>query len=76
MTDPQLDALFAPLEENHGGNTEMVLERTPPHNFEAEAALLGAILNNNAAYERVSDILRPEHFADARHGRILKPAAN
>ncbi len=72
MTDPQLDALFAPLEENHGGNTEMVLERTPPHNFEAEAALLGAILNNNAAYERVSDILRPEHFADARHGRIFE----
>tara|TARA_R110000868_G_scaffold411700_1_gene707671 strand:- start:7362 stop:8900 length:1539 start_codon:yes stop_codon:yes gene_type:complete len=72
MTDPQLDALFAPIEADHGEATGLMLERTPPHNFDAEAALLGAILNNNAAYERVSDILRPEHFADARHGRIFE----
>ena len=38
--------------------------RVPPHNFEAEMALLGAILANNRAYERVSEFLRPEHFAD------------
>eukprot|EP01093_Parvamoeba_rugata_P002919 TRINITY_DN1369_c0_g1_i2.p4 TRINITY_DN1369_c0_g1~~TRINITY_DN1369_c0_g1_i2.p4 ORF type:complete len:250 (+),score=68.48 TRINITY_DN1369_c0_g1_i2:3414-4163(+) len=72
MTDPNLDALFAPLDMNHGDDADMVLERMAPHNFEAEAALLGAILNNNAAYERVSDILRPEHFADGRHGRIFE----
>ena len=40
----------------------------PPHNFEAEQALLGAILVNNAAYQRVAEFLRPEHFADALHG--------
>ena len=39
--------------------------RTPPHNAEAEQALLGAILSNNAAYGRVSDFLRTEHFAAA-----------
>jgi replicative DNA helicase len=44
--------------------------RAPPHNFEAEMALLGALLSNNRAYDRVSEFLRPEHFADARHGRI------
>lgn len=42
-----------------------------PHNFEAEAALLGALLANNSAYDRVSDYLQPEHFADAVHGRIF-----
>ena len=42
-----------------------------PHNFDAEAALLGALLANNAAYDRVSDYLLPEHFADAAHGRIF-----
>jgi len=72
MNDPQLDALFAPMDADDGANHHLPLERMPPHNFEAEAALLGAILNNNAAYERVSDILRPEHFADARHGRIYE----
>ena len=44
--------------------------RTPPHNYEAEQGLLGALLVNNAAYERVGDFLRAEHFADPAHGRI------
>src|SRR5436190_6661378 len=44
--------------------------RTPPHNAEAEQALLGAMLVNNAAHARVAEFLLPEHFADAVHGRI------
>jgi replicative DNA helicase len=45
--------------------------REPPHNFEAEQALLGAILVNNAAYQRVAEFLRPEHFADPLHGKVF-----
>lgn len=45
--------------------------RTPPHNIEAEQALLGAILVNNDAYDRVSDFLRPEHFSEELHRRIF-----
>ena len=33
---------------------------------------LGAILMNNRALERVSEFLRPEHFADPTHGRIYQ----
>ena len=44
--------------------------RTPPANTEAEQALLGAMLINNAAYHRVSEFLLPEHFGNAVHGRI------
>ena len=44
--------------------------RTPPHNNEAEQALLGAILINNTAYGRVAEFLMPEHFANAVHGRM------
>ncbi|WP_281432115.1 DnaB-like helicase N-terminal domain-containing protein, partial [Bartonella alsatica] len=33
-----------------------------PHNIEAEQALLGALLINNDAHDRVSDFLKPEHF--------------
>ncbi len=44
--------------------------RTPPHNDEAEMALLGAILANNQQFERVSEYLRGTHFADADLGRI------
>lgn len=36
--------------------------RELPHNIEAEQALLGALLINNDALDRVSDFLKPEHF--------------
>jgi len=45
--------------------------RAPPHNYEAEQALLGAVLLNNRAFERVSEFLRAEHFADPVHGRLF-----
>ena len=47
-------------------------QRLPPSNLQAEQALLGAILANNRAYERVSEFLAPEHFADPIHGRIYQ----
>ncbi len=46
-------------------------QRLPPSNVEAEQALLGALLANNKAYERISDFLLPDHFADSIHGRIF-----
>ncbi len=46
--------------------------RTPPQNLEAEQALLGALLVNNKAYERVADFLAPQHFADPVHARIFE----
>src|SRR5258706_13399413 len=48
------------------------LDRSPPHNDEAEMALLGAILHNNRAFERVADFLQPAHFASRVHGRIFE----
>jgi len=45
-------------------------QRLPPRNERAEQALLGALLANNKAYERVSEFLAPEHFADPVHARI------
>ena len=50
-------------------------QRMPPANLEAEQALLGALLANNAAFDRVSDFLRAEHFADAMHGRVFAAIA-
>jgi replicative DNA helicase len=50
-------------------------QRLPPANLQAEQALLGALLANNRAYERVSEFLMAEHFADAVHGRIYQAIA-
>jgi replicative DNA helicase len=49
--------------------------RTPPHNLEAEQALLGALLVNNVVYEKVGEILQPDHFYDPVHGRIFAAIA-
>jgi replicative DNA helicase len=49
--------------------------RAPPHNLEAEQALLGAILVNNEAVDRVSSFLKATHFYDALHARIYDTAA-
>ena len=45
--------------------------RIPPQNIEAEQALLGAILSNNRALEKVSEFLLPIHFANPAHGKIF-----
>lgn len=50
--------------------------RIPPQNLEAEQALLGAILSNNRAFEKVSEFLRPEHFANPVHGKIFQACAS
>jgi replicative DNA helicase len=44
--------------------------RTPPHNIEAEQALLGALLVNNVVHEKISEFLEPDHFYDPVHERI------
>ena len=45
--------------------------RQQPHNYEAEQALLGAILVNNQVLDRVTEFLRAEQFFDPVHGRIF-----
>jgi len=46
--------------------------RQPPHNIEAEQAILGAIMMNNDAFDRVSSFLEPAHFFEPIHGRIYE----
>lgn len=55
---------FSPLYQQGG--------RKPPHSLEAEQALLGAILIDNRACDRVSDLLKPEHFFDEFHGELYE----
>jgi replicative DNA helicase len=42
-----------------------------PSNLEAEQALLGALLYDNAAYERLSDRLQARHFYEPFHARLF-----
>lgn len=49
--------------------------KTLPQSIEAEQTLLGALLANNKAFEKVSEFLRPYHFADPIHNKIFEVIA-
>jgi replicative DNA helicase len=48
------------------------ISREAPMNIGAEQALLGAILSNNLALERVENFLEPEHFSSKINALIFK----
>ena len=71
MVEITPESKITPLRDGDGAGDSPHL----PHNFEAEQALLGAILINNDAYSRVSEFLEAEHFYDPVHGRIFAACA-
>lgn len=50
--------------------------RAVPENIEAEQALLGAVLTNNRAFDRVADFLESQHFFEPLHRRIFEVAGD
>jgi replicative DNA helicase len=54
-----------------GEDLQAKLYRVLPQNLEAEQALLGALLVDNRAMERVGDILEAAHFFAPQHQRIF-----
>jgi replicative DNA helicase len=62
MTLPALDLAHTATDSVH----------TAPHSLEAEQALIGAVLFDNAAYERLSDRLQPRHFYEPFHQRLYQ----
>lgn len=52
----------------------MTTARVPPHDLDAEAAVLSAILLDQDALDRVLDTLKAEHFYAESHRRIYEAA--
>jgi replicative DNA helicase len=50
-------------------------EAVLPHNIEAEQQLLGAVLTNNDVFDRISAVVKAEHFFEPLHKRIFEVAA-
>lgn len=59
-----------------GATTGEMTGLGPPHNIEAEQALLGALLVNNDVFDRVAAIVQADHFYEPVHARIFEVAAN
>lgn len=58
-----------------GTVVKLAAVREEPQNVEAEQALLGSILINNAAYHRVGEFLKGEHFTNPLHGKLFDDMA-
>ena len=53
------------------GSHDPVSVPSMPHNLEAEQALLGSLMFDNAVFERLSDRLRGSHFYEPFHQRLF-----
>lgn len=54
------------------GRLPEIAGRVPPHDLDAEAAVLSAILLDRSALDRVQEILKQEHFYSESNGRIYE----
>ena len=75
MTETNAPLLLADQLKAQARSDEPLDYRQPPHNIDAEQALLGAILVNNEALDRVSGFLDAQHFYEPIHQEIFETAA-
>ncbi len=50
--------------------------RVPPHDLDAEAAVLSALMIDPMAFDKVYEILKPEHFYSEAHRRVYEAAVD
>src|SRR5688572_31805176 len=53
-------------------DAQLVALRLPPHSVEAEQSLLGALLLDNQAFDRVADLVTADDFYRDDHRRIWR----
>ena len=52
----------------------IIAGRVPPHDLDAEAAVLSAVMLKRDALDQVAEILKPEHFYSEANGRVFEAA--
>jgi replicative DNA helicase len=67
--------VFNPTGNPNGPAAEPASADPMPHSIEAEQQLLGAILTNNDVFDRISSLVRRDHFYDPVHARIFEISA-
>ena len=71
MSDAFSDQTVAPFPLTQLGEKAV---REMPHNIQAEQSFLGALLIDNEILDKISIVLRSEHFYDPLHGQIFEAA--
>jgi replicative DNA helicase len=64
-----MSAVFPPVDE-YGQDRQISQLRVPPHSLEGESSVLGGLLLDNAAWDRVGDVLTDNDFYRYEHRLI------
>ncbi len=70
-----MSAVFNTLEDEFGADRQVAQLRVPPHSIEAESSVLGGLLLDNAAWDRVNDLLAEDDFYRYEHRLIYAAMA-
>ncbi len=62
-----MSAVMSALDEAYGADPQIAQLRIPPHSIEAESSVLGGLLLDNGAWDRVSDLLSEGDFYRYEH---------
>ncbi|MDH5204963.1 MAG: replicative DNA helicase [Hylemonella sp.] len=65
-----MSAVLNPADEPFGHDRQVAQLRIPPHSIEAESSVLGGLLLDNAAWDRVGDLLHDDDFYRYEHKLI------
>ena len=68
-------ALAQPAARQESGDPQLLALKVPPHSVEAEQSLLGGLLLDNEAFDRVADMVGAEDFYRDDHRRIFRHIA-
>src|SRR3970282_2203533 len=56
-------------------DSQLLALKVPPHSVEAEQSLLGGLLLDNQAFDRIADVVTAEDFYRDDHRRIFRQIA-
>ncbi len=62
-----MSAVMSALDQAYGADPQIAQLRIPPHSIEAESSVLGGLLLDNGAWDRVSDLLSEGDFYRYEH---------
>jgi len=62
-----MSAVFSNHDESFSADQQIAQLRIPPHSIEAESSVLGGLLLDNSAWDRVGDLLAEGDFYRYEH---------
>lgn len=66
-----MSAVFSTSVDDYGQDRQVAQLRIPPHSIEAESSVLGGLLLDNGAWDRVGDLLKEGDFYRYEHRMVF-----